>query len=278
MESFFDVRPREPVAPYIGGKSKLADTVISYINQIPHTSYAEVFVGMGGVFLRRPYKPKAEVINDYSRDVSNFFRVLQCHYVAFMDMLKWQITTRAEFERLIKTDPETLTDMQRAARFLYLQKTSFGGKVSGRNFGVSCEGPARFDITKLASALEDVHERLSCVTIESLDYKDFISRYDHAGALFYLDPPYYQCENDYGKNMFSRDEFPKMAEQLAGIEGHFIVSLNDHPAVRDIFSAFHIISVETTYSIAGGDKQKKVGEVLITNAQDHFQKRDLFAL
>ncbi len=169
--SLEQVRPREPVAPYLGGKSKLADTIIPYINQIPHNTYAEVFVGMGGIFLRRDYRPGAEVINDYSRDVSNFFRVLQVHYVAFLDMLKWQLTTRSEFERLIETDPNTLTDMQRAARFLYLQRTAFGGKITGRNFGVSKDRPERFDISKLSSTLEDVHERLSGVTVERLDYK-----------------------------------------------------------------------------------------------------------
>lgn len=273
--SFEHVRPREPVAPYLGGKSKLAETVISYINQIPHNTYAEAFVGMGGIFLRRDYRPGAEVINDYSRDISNFFRVLQVHYVAFLDMLKWQITTRAEFERLISTDPNTLTDMQRAARFLYLQRTAFGGKITGRNFGVSKDRPARFDISKLSATLEDVHERLSGVTVERLDYKEFIKRYDQPECLFYLDPPYYQCESDYGKELFCRDEFKLMADIMREVEGKFIISLNDHQDVRDIFKAFHIISVETTYSISSKENQK-VGEVLITNAQSFFRSNDLF--
>jgi DNA adenine methylase len=40
------------------------------------------------------------VINDWSEDVATFFRILQRHYVAFMDMLRWQVTSRAGFERL----------------------------------------------------------------------------------------------------------------------------------------------------------------------------------
>ena len=69
------IKPVKPVAPYIGGKIKLAPEIIRILEQTPHTTYAEAFVGMGGVFLRRNYKPKAEVINDYSRDVSNLFRM-----------------------------------------------------------------------------------------------------------------------------------------------------------------------------------------------------------
>lgn len=276
MDNFTPVSPCVPAAAYIGGKSKLAERVISLIEKVPHETYAEVFVGMGGVFLRRGYKPKAEIINDYSRDVSNFFRVLQVHYVAFMDMLKWQITTRAEFERLMATDPDTLTDMQRAARFLYLQRLAFGGKVSGRNFGVDPTRAARFDVTKLAAVLEDIHERLARVTIERLNYFEFIEKYDHAGCLFYLDPPYYECETDYGKDLFSREEFPKMAALLSSLQGKFILSLNAHDCVRQIFSDFHQIEEHLVYTVGGGQNSKQVTELIITNAAECFGRGDLF--
>jgi DNA adenine methylase len=92
---------------------------------------------MGGVFFRRDERPNSEVINDWSEDVSTFFRVLQRHYQPFMDMLRWQITTRAGFEKLAALPPESLTDLERSARFLYLQRLAFGGKVRGRNFGVA---------------------------------------------------------------------------------------------------------------------------------------------
>ena len=130
------VEPVRPLAPYIGGKRQLAKRLVSLINSIEHRTYAEVFVGMGGVFLRRDQKPKAEIINDWSEDVATFFRVVQHHYVAFLDMLRWQITSRAGFEKLLAMEPSSLTDLQRSARFLYLQRLAFGGKVRGKTFGV----------------------------------------------------------------------------------------------------------------------------------------------
>ena len=146
MSVMRSVHPVKPVAPYIGGKRNLARRLITRIEAVPHVCYAEPFVGMGGVFLRRRQAPKAEVINDYSRDVATLFRVLQRHYVAFVEMIRYQLSTRAEFERLVATDPATLTDLERAARFLYLQRLAFGGKVSGRNFGVTPDRSARFDV------------------------------------------------------------------------------------------------------------------------------------
>ena len=253
-----------PVAPYIGGKRNLAKRVIERIEAIPHLLYAEPFVGMGGVFLRRPIRAKIEVINDRSGDVANFFRILQRHDVPLFDMLRWQVTSREHFDRLNTTAPENLTDLERAARFLYVQRLAFGGKVDGRNFGVTRTTPARFDVTKLLPVLSEVHERLAGVTIECLPFADFVRRYDRKGALFYLDPPYHGCEDDYGKAMFERSDFEQLAELLDGIEGSFILSLNDVPEIRRIFARFAIEAIPVRYTVGGAANAKEFGEVIIT--------------
>lgn len=259
------VCPVKPLAPYIGGKRALAKRLIALINQTPHQTYAEVFVGMGGVFLRRDHRPRAEVINDWSEDVATFFRVVQHHYVAFLDMLRFQVTSRAGFEKLLVLDPASLTDLQRSARFLYLQRLAFGGKVAGRGFGVDPASPGRFYVTKLGPLIEAVHERLAGVVIERLPWSDFIRRYDRPGTLFYLDPPYYGCEGDYGRDLFDRSQFELMAEQLRQIRGRFILSLNDHPEVRRIFTGFQFKEEQLKYTIgtaSGG--AKAVRELVIS--------------
>lgn len=264
---FSEVRPVSPPAAYLGGKKQLAARIASMLEQIPHDLYAEPFTGMGGIFFRRRLVPKSEVINDISGDVATLFRILQRHYPQLMEVIKFQITSRREFERLAASDPATLTDLERAARFLYLQKLAFGGKITGRSFGVDTTGGARFNVTRLAPLLEDVHERLAGVVIENLDWRAFIERYDRPGTLFYLDPPYFGCENDYGKNVFKRDDFAEMAERLSTIKGRFIISLNDTPEVREIFARYPMANVSLTYTIAGGEG-KAVGEVVILDGKE----------
>lgn len=198
VADFRPVAPVRPAAAYIGGKKRLAAELTRRIEAVPHATYAEPFVGMGGVFFRRAWAPACEVVNDISRDVATLFRILQRHYPQFMETLKFQITSRAEFERLAACDPSTLTDLERAARFLYLQRLAFGGKVAGRNFGVDTRGPARFDVTKLGPLLTEIHERLAGVIIECLPWADFLRRYDSPQTLFYLDPPYFGSEDDFG--------------------------------------------------------------------------------
>jgi len=256
------VRPVRPVAGYIGGKRNLARRLVDRIEAVPHQLYVEPFVGMGGVFFRRRQRPRAEVINDISRDVATLFRILQRHYQQFLDVLKWQVASRAEFERLMRTDPDTLTDLERAARFLYLQRLAFGGKVTGRGFGVDPASGARFDLTKLVPMLEDVHERLSGVTIERLGFEQLIRRYDRPYALFYLDPPYWDCTDDYGSGVFSPSDFELLRDLLEGLQGRFILSLNDRPEVRQIFSQFAIEEVSLHYGVGGGMRPAR--EVIIS--------------
>jgi DNA adenine methylase len=252
----------KPAAGYVGGKKQLAQTIIGRIEAIPHDTYAEAFVGMGGVFFRRRSAPKGEVINDRSGDVATFFRVLQRHYVPFMEMLRWQITSRREFERLKACDPTTLTDLERSARFLYLQRTAFGGKVDGRTFGVDPMG-GRFNVTKLVPLLEELHERLAGVVIECLPWQAFLARYDRPGTLFFLDPPYYGTEHVYGPGLFARDEYPALEAALKRLQGRFIMTLNDHPKVREIFAGFKLSRVGVTYTVSRGAR-RQAGELIIT--------------
>ncbi|OYX43314.1 MAG: DNA methyltransferase [Rhodobacterales bacterium 32-67-9] len=265
MPPSMPVEPVLPVAPWLGGKRNLARRITAIVDAERHDTYVEPFVGMGGIFLRRTRRPRAEVINDRGRDVANLFRILQRHYPQFLETLRFQLTTRTEFERLVATDPETLTDLERAGRFLYLQRTAFGGKVSGRNFGVSRDRPARFNLTTLEPMLEDLHMRLAGVVIECLDYAELLRRYDGSGTFFYLDPPYWGCEGDYGKALFGREEFARLAELLAELKGRFLMSINDVPEIRETFRRFRIEEVKTTYTIAGKGAQPERAELLISS-------------
>lgn len=263
MESLTKCTPVRPVAPWVGGKRALSKLLIEQIGATPHELYAEPFVGMGGVFLRRDRRPKAECINDISTDVTTLFRILQRHYQAFLEMIKWQITSRAEFERLMATDPATLTDLERAARFLYLQRLAFGGKVDGRTFGVDYANGGRFNLTKLAPMLEDVHDRLAGVIIERLPYADMIRRYDRPGTLFFIDPPYWGTEDYYGPGLFSEADYEVLRGLLATLKGRFIMTINDVPKARQMFEAFDIAPVQLNYGVGGG--QTPARELVISS-------------
>jgi DNA adenine methylase len=259
------VAPAEPAAPWIGGKRLLARRICEILARTPHDAYVEPFVGMGGVFLRRAVRPGVEVINDISGDVVTLFRVLQRHPEALLRELAWRPAMRAEFDRLKGARVQDLTDIERAARFLYLQHLAYGGKVTGRNFGVDARQGHNFDLRRLEPRMRRLHDRLAGVIIENEDWADLIPRYARPGTLFYLDPPYYGSEDDYGKDLFGRDQFKALGEALAASDGRVLVSINDTPEIREAFAGFDLEMVETKYSIAGAQGQggQLVKELLI---------------
>lgn len=258
-------RPAAPVAPWLGGKKHLHPVIIERIELIPHKTYVEPFVGMGGVFLRRRFRPRLEVANDLNGEIVNLFRILQRHHQQLMDVMRFQVASRRDFERLRETDPKSLTDLERAARFLYLQRLAFGGQVRGV-FGVAHDQAPRFSLSRLEPILEAAHERLESVVFECLDWAELIARYDGPETLFYLDPPYFGGEGDYGKGLFDRNHYSRMAEILAGIKGAFILSMNDRPEVREIFGAFLWEPVKLTYSISSSGGTE-AAELIIMNRE-----------
>ena len=199
-----------PLAPYLGGKFRLSKRIIDKIEQIPHTIYAEPFVGMGGIFLRRKQIPKAEVINDINGELVNLYRIVRRYPDTLYKETEFLFAGRQEFERLLKTPPETLTDIERQ------------------------------------------------------DFETFIKHYDNKGTLFYIDPPYWGNEIDYGKGVFTRADFERLRDCLTGIKGRFILSLNDVQPIRDLFKDFTLESVPVTYSI-NNNGTKHTKELIISN-------------
>jgi DNA adenine methylase len=222
-------------------------------------------VSISDVRLKGAYPSAAIFLPDTSGDVANLFRVARRHYEPLVEEMAWLLASRDEFERYRRVDPTTLTDIERAVRFLYLQRIAFGGRVTGRNFGVRRDQSSRFNQAHLRGELRQLRDRLQPVTIEQLPWSDVVRRYDGADALFYLDPPYDETEG-YGVE-FGRADYVAMAEQLAQIRGRFVLSINATPFVRETFARFDIAEVETTWTVssASAGRGTKVTELIIRN-------------
>jgi len=204
---------------------------------------------------------KAEVINDISTDLVTLYRVLQSHPKEFEKQFQYQISSRKQFDDLKIQDTSTLTDIQKAVRFFYLQKLCFGASIESKSYGVSTSSKARINSRNFESNIKEFHQRLSRVVIENLDWHKVIERYDRKHTLFYCDPPYFQTAG-YGVS-FNWSEYEKLADYMKTIKGMMIISINNHPDIQKLFSDFKIIPVKTTYTCSG--KQQAVTELLILN-------------
>jgi DNA adenine methylase len=244
---------------YIGGKNRLATRIISILPE--HTTYVEPFAG-GAQVLFHKTPSNVEVLNDLDFDVVNFFRVCQWHYEELIRYLRFCLVSRKLHELHVKTDPSTLTDIQRAGRFFYLQKNSWGGLILKQKFHYGITQPSNYNPERIPETIKKTHERLARVQIESLPYEQVLKKYDRPTTLFYLDPPYWRRK--LYKFNFSDEDFLALAKHLASIQGRFILSLDDHPKVREIFQGFRICQTDVVYT-AKRTTKARFNELLIMN-------------
>lgn len=246
---------------YMGGKSLLAEKIVARMPE--HECYCEVFAGAAWLLFRKE-ESKVEIINDINVDLVRLYRVIKNHLDEFIRYLRWIVVARDEFERFKIEKPETLTDIQRAVRFFFLLKTGYGSRMVNPTFNVSASRPSSLNLLRIEEELSAVHLRLARVYIENRPYADVIQRFDRPESFFYLDPPYYGCEDYYGKGIFSKDDFAKLRDLLTGLKGKFILSINDTPEIRRLFKGFRMEKVQTIYSVSKEGK-KRVSELLISN-------------
>jgi DNA adenine methylase len=254
--------------PYIGGKNRLATKIISMLPE--HTTYVEAFAGGAQVLFHKP-PSEVEVLNDLDFDVVNFFRVCQWHYEELVRYLRFCLASRTLHELHVKSDPATLTDIQRAGRFYYLQKNSFGGLILKPKFHYGVMQPSNYNPDRIPEIIERAHRRLARVQIESLPYERILEKYDRPTTLFYLDPPYWGPK--LYRHNFAEDDFHALAERLGRVKGRFILSLNDRAEVRETFQAFQIERAEISYT-AQAKPGKRYGELLITNFEPAAHSTD----
>lgn len=251
----------KPLVPWIGGKRRLASRIIPLFPD--HTCYVEPFCGAAALFfLKEP--SEVEVLNDINGDLVNMYRVVRHHLEEFTRQFKWALSSRQIFKWLADTPPETLTDIQRAAKFYFLQRNGFGGKVESRTFGTATTCAPKLNLLRIEEELSQAHLRLSSTFIEHLEWHKCIERYDRPHTLFYCDPPYWGTEG-YGVD-FGLEQYVRMAELARSIKGKMVISVNDIEPMREAFAGLPMERLDIRYSVGGaGRGNKPSGELLIRN-------------
>ena len=250
-----------PMVPWPGGKRRLAKYLLPLFDT-PHRCYVEPFAGAAAMLFARETPAKAEVLNDINGDLIRLYRCVQHHLEEFVRHFRWVLNSREMFNQTQAQNVDTLTDIQRAARFYYLQRLAFGGMVTNQRFGTSTTCPARLNLFRIEEELSQVHLRLSRVVIECLPWAECMARYDRTTTLFFLDPPYWRTEG-YGVP-FGLKQYEALAERMHALKGRAVLTINDHPDMRRVFAGFKMRRVPITYTLSGGGRERKATELIYT--------------
>lgn len=237
--------------PWIGGKSLLAKKITAEFPQ-NFGRYIEVFGGGASVLFSADKHAKFEVYNDANGDLVNLFRCVKYHREELQKEIRYYLNSREMFADIRKRlDCPGFTDIQRAAMFYVLIKTSFGADADSYGCSVKKIGTERF---------EEIEKRLANVNIEHKDFEALIKQYDRPDALFYCDPPYHTTERHYAEH-FSETDHYRLNSVLTALKGRFILSYNDDDFVRELYKSFDIQAVSRQNNLSTGQFK----EVIIKN-------------
>lgn len=243
---------------YIGGKRRLAPLIVRLLP--PHTTYVEPFVGGGQVFFHKPPSP-VEILNDLDTEIVNFLRVCRSHPQELCRTLAFAVASRRLYELFQRQDPTALTDIERAARYLYILKNSFGSRVVGQSYRYCITKSPSYSPGTLPRIINQAAERLTRVQLENLPYEVVLDRFDNPSTVFYLDPPYVGLSL-YRFNLADSD-YVRLADRLRKLRGKFLLSINDCGLTRRLFEPFYRRSVSLTYTASRAAPTKS--ELLISN-------------
>ncbi|WP_301669963.1 DNA adenine methylase [Neisseria benedictiae] len=227
-----------------------------------HSCYVELFTGGAALFFLRPKPAKVGVLNDIDGQLVNLYRVVQHHFDEFVRQFEWMPTSREVFSRPQSTPPDCMTDIQRAARFFYLRHNAFGGKTVQQHFGTATTSKA-WDASQVKAKLTAAKTRLNGVFVENEPWERCFKRYDREHTFFYADPPYWQTAG-YDRS-FDWMQYELLAKSMAESKGKVMMSINDHPDIRELFKDFRTTRLELIYSVGREKTQKTGGEPVICN-------------
>lgn len=239
---------------WIGGKKLLRKDIIkNFPNDVER--YIEVFGGAGWVlFGKEPHK--LEVFNDIDGELINLYRCIKYHPEALQKELDYMLVSREEFVNNRDKTVIGLTDIQRAARYFYLVKCSFG--ADKKSFGTN-----RKNMITTIKYLSEVTKRLKNVVIENKNFADLIRVYDRPKALLYCDPPYYKAEKYYTAVEFGIEQHKQLKTTLKNIKGKFILSYNDCDFIRELYRDFNIVPVERHHNLISAKDSRRYKELII---------------
>ncbi|WP_168185835.1 DNA adenine methylase [Magnetospirillum sp. ME-1] len=265
----------EPVVKWVGGKRRLLPELARRL-PADMRGYHEPFLGGGALFFS--LRPAQSLLTDFNGELINLYRVIKICPRQLMTALEGFEFTEAEYYRMRDLDRSpgfaALSDLERAARFLYLSKTSFNGLWRVNRLGHHNGGWGKRGRVALyrPDNLMEVHEALRTARLAQAHYSHVLVM-ARPGDFVYFDPPY-DTERGEGSVGYTTTGFSRMDQQelwqvcikLHRMGARWMQSNADTPFIRRLYRAFRIEGIHAPRSLAGDPKGRAAArEVIVRN-------------
>ncbi len=261
-----------PFLKWAGGKSKLIEQYIPYFPKDFQTYY-EPFLGGGAVFFY--LRPKNAVITDINSDLINAYRCIRDNLEQLIPLLeKHQQRHSKEYYYQVRSHLAT-TEVERAARLIYLNKTCFNGLYRENSKGVFNVPIGKYKNPTICNSnlLRSVAVILQSAQIEVRPFEAVVD-YAKSDDFVYFDPPYYPLSPTSNFTAYSRYSFNEYEQiklkstfaELAERGVKVMLSNSDCPFIRELYSNFRIHEISAARAInSDAEKRGKITEVLVVS-------------
>lgn len=264
----------KPFVKWAGGKRQILSQIQANL-PTEYNRYFEPFLGGGAVLLA--LQPKEASVADINPELINAFEVIKNNHLALIKKMKRMKNEETYFYKERKKSPANLTDVERAARFIYLNKTCFNGlyrENSKGQFNVPFAYHKNPQLLDEANVLA-LHDYLTTndVKFTCSDYRQILLEAKE-GDFVYLDSPYYPIKKNsftkYYKTDFSDKDHKDLAEVFKTLSDRgckVLMSNSNTKFIKELYKDFNIVEVSARRSINSKGKGRKSAmiEVLIKN-------------
>jgi len=256
---------------WAGGKTQMIPNLIEAMPK-NFNSYIEPFIGGGALFFY--LSPKSAVIADSNPELISLYQQIAKNYKPVLKLLEKMPNNEEFFYEERAKQFEKLTEIEAAARTIYLNRTCFNGLYRVNKSGGFNVPYGRYKEPKIADEqlLKSASDALRGAKIVLGDYKHVLQNFAKKGDLVFLDPPYlpisqYSDFQRYTKEQFYEDDHRDLAAEvnrLSELGCHVILTNSNHPLVHELYSEFHIEVISTKRNINSRATLRKGQDVLVT--------------
>ena len=265
----------KPFVKWAGGKRQIIDILIKNIPDNFGT-YIEPFVGGGALFFE--LKPHRAIISDINAELINAYLVIKDNVEDLIESLKKHKNEKSYYYKLRSLNPDTLSPVERASRFIYLNKTCYNGLYRENSKGQFNVPFGNYKNPKICDEenLRAVSELLNSIDVQifNCDYRE-TCKLAKEGDFVYFDPPYHPLSRTasftkYTKFDFNEDdqiELSMVFRELDKKGCYVLLSNSNTDFIRDLYKDYEIIDVEAMRAInAKGNKRgRRKIEIIVKN-------------
>lgn len=261
----------KPFLKWAGGKTQLLPELSKHIPKNYH-QYIEPFIGGGAFFFS--LTPEKGIISDLNEELTVTYQTIRDQVHEVVKILKTYKNDETFFYNIRSLKPENLSNIERTARLIYLNKTCFNGL-----YRVNKKGEFNVPYGKRKAgflneeSLIAASNYLQNVEILHGDYLTVLNTYAKKGDFIFLDPPYYPVGKHadfkrYTKAFFYHDDHVKLKQEfdrLNSLGCHVILTNSDHATVLDLYKDYDIKIIETKRFISSNPKTRTGKDIIVTN-------------